>query len=180
MARLLEKYKAEIVPAMMERFSYRNRLRVPHISKIVVSMGVGKALEDGTRLESAMRDLAIITGQKPKYTKARKSIAGFKLRGGNRVGCMVTLRRRRMYEFLDRLINITIPRIRDFRGLSTGAFDKAGNYSLGLADQYVFPEIDVDKVEWSQGMNVTIVVENSSRDESVELLRHFGMPFRRD
>jgi large subunit ribosomal protein L5 len=180
MARLLEKYKAEIIPGMMERFSYKNRLQVPSISKIVVSMGVGKALEDGTRLESAMRDLAIITGQKPKHTKAKKSVAGFKVREGNRVGCMVTLRRRRMYEFLDRLINVTIPRIRDFRGLSERAFDKAGNYSLGLQDQYVFPEIDVDKVDWSQGMNITVVVENSSKEESFELLKRFGMPFRRD
>jgi large subunit ribosomal protein L5 len=180
MARLLEKYQTEIVQKMMERFGYGNRLQVPRISKVVVSMGVGKALEDGTRLESAMRDLAIITGQKPKYTKARMSVAGFKLRSGNRVGCMVTLRRKRMYEFLDRLINITMPRIRDFRGLSLRAFDKAGNYSLGLQDQYVFPEIDVDKIDWSQGMNINIVIENSSKDESIELLKFLGMPFKRD
>jgi len=180
MARLQEKYKAEIIPRMMEQFGYKNRLRVPRLGKIVVSMGVGKALEDGTRLESAMRDLSIITGQKPKYTKGRKSVAGFKLRSGNRVGAMVTLRKRRMYEFLDRLINITIPRIRDFRGLPAGAFDKAGNYSLGLQDQFVFPEIDVDKVDWTQGMNITIVVHNSSKEESFELLKNFGMPFKKD
>ena len=180
MARLLERYRTEITPKLMEKFGYRNRLQVPRISKIVVSMGVGKALEDGTRLESAMRDLATITGQKPKYTKATKSVAGFKLRAGNRVGCVVTLRRMRMYEFLDRLINITVPRIRDFRGLSTRAFDKQGNYSLGLNDQYVFPEIDVDKVEWSQGMDITIVIENGSKEESLELLKEFGMPFTRD
>ncbi len=180
MARLLEKYKTEIIPKMMEQFGYKNRLRVPRVGKIVVSMGVGKALDDGTRLENAMRDLAIITGQKPKYTKGRKSVAGFKLRSGNRIGCMVTLRKRRMYEFLDRLINITMPRIRDFRGLPTGSFDKAGNYSLGLQDQYVFPEIDVDKVDWSQGMNITIVVENGSKEKSFELLKSFGMPFKRD
>jgi large subunit ribosomal protein L5 len=180
MARLLEKYRNEITPKLMEKFGYKNRLQMPRISKIVVSMGVGKALEEGTRLENAMRDLATITGQKPKYTKAKKSVAGFKLRSGNRVGCMVTLRRLRMYEFLDRLINITVPRIRDFRGLPAKAFDKHGNYSLGLNDQYVFPEIDVDKVEWSQGMNITIVVENSSKEESFELLTGFGMPFRRD
>jgi len=178
MARFFEKYKTEIMPKMMEQFSYRNRLQIPRINKVVVSMGVGAALEDGTRLESAMRDLGIITGQKPKYTKARKSIAGFKLRAGNRVGCMVTLRKKRMYEFLDRLINITIPRIRDFRGLSDKAFDKAGNYSLGLNDQYVFPEIDIDKVDRPQGMNITIVIDNSSREESLNLLKHFGMPFR--
>jgi large subunit ribosomal protein L5 len=180
MTRLLEKYRTEIVPRMIERFGYKNRLEVPRISKVVVSMGVGKALEDGTRLENAMHDLATITGQKPKFTKARKSVAGFKLREGNRVGCVVTLRRDRMYEFLDRLINVTIPRIRDFRGLSTRAFDKRGHYSLGLQDQYVFPEIDVDKVEWSQGMNITIVIDNSSKEESMELLGNFGVPFRKD
>jgi len=180
MARLLEKYKTEIIPGMMERFDYKNGLRVPRLEKIVVSMGVGKALEDGTRLESAMRDMAIITGQKPKYTKGRISVAGFKMREGNRIGCMVTLRKKRMYEFLDRLINITIPRIRDFRGLPDKSFDKAGNYSLGLQDQYVFPEIDVDKVDWTQGMNITIVINNSSREESFELLKNFGMPFKRD
>jgi len=180
MARLLEKYRNEIAPKLMERFGYKNRLEVPRISKVVVSMGVGKALEDGTRLENAMHDLATITGQKPKFTKATKSIAGFKLRTGNRVGCMVTLRRLRMYEFLDRLINVTVPRIRDFRGLSAKAFDKHGNYSLGLPDQYVFPEIDVDKVEWSQGMNITIVIDNGSKEESLELLKEFGMPFRKD
>ena len=161
MARLFEKYKTEIIPRMIEQFGYKNELRVPRVEKVVVSMGVGKALEDGTRLESAMRDLAIITGQKPKYTKGRKSVAGFKMREGNRIGCMVTLRKKRMYEFLDRLINITIPRIRDFRGLSPDSFDKVGNYSLGLQDQYVFPEIDVDKVDWGQGMNITIVIEKS-------------------
>lgn len=180
MARLLEKYKTEIAAKLMERFEYGNRLQVPRLSKIVVSMGVGKALEDGNRLQSAMRDLAIITGQKPRYTKAKKSVAGFKLRAGNRIGCMVTLRKKRMYEFLDRFINITIPRIRDFRGLSTSAFDRAGNYSMGLTDQYVFPEINVDKVEWSQGMNITIVVQNSSREKSLELLQAFGMPFKKE
>ena len=177
MARLLEKYRTEIIPKMMERFGYKNRLQVPCVRKVVVSMGVGKALEEGTRLESSMQDLAIITGQKPKYTKAKKSVAGFKVREGNRVGCMVTLRKGRMYEFLDRLINITMPRIRDFRGISAKAFDKNGNYSLGLQDQYVFPEINIDKVDWSQGMDISIVIGNSSREESFELLRHFGMPF---
>ncbi len=180
MARLLEKYRNEITPKLMDKFGYKNRLQVPRIRKIVVSMGVGKALEDGTRLENAMRDLSTITGQKPKYTKAKKPEAGFKLRAGNRVGCMVTLRRLRMYEFLDRLINITVPRIRDFRGLPAKAFDKQGNYSLGLNDQFVFPEIDVDKVEWTQGMNITIVIENGSEEESFELLKEFGMPFRKD
>ncbi len=180
MARLLEKYRSEIVPYLMEKFGYRNRFQVPRISKVLVSMGVGKALEDGTRLQSAMRDLATITGQKPKYTKGKKSVAGFKLRAGNRIGCMVTLRRKRMYEFLDRLINITIPRIRDFRGLSAGSFDRAGNFSLGLSEQFVFPEIDVDKVNWVQGMNITIVAENSSKEKSHEMLKQFGMPFKKD
>jgi large subunit ribosomal protein L5 len=179
MSRLLQRYREEIIPKMMERFGYRNRMRVPKLHKIVVSMGVGSATQDGKRLESAMRDLALVTGQKPKYTKARKSVAGFKLRKGQSIGCLVTLRGKRMYEFLDRLINITIPRIRDFRGLSPDSFDPDGNYSLGLTDQFVFPEISVDKVEFPQGVNITLVIDNSSREESHELLSLFGIPFRR-
>jgi large subunit ribosomal protein L5 len=177
MSRLLERYRQEIVPKMMEKFGYRNKMRVPKLHKIVVSMGVGSATQDGKKLESAMRDLALVTGQKPKYTKARKSVAGFKLRKGQSIGCLVTLRGTRLYEFLDRLINITIPRVRDFRGLSPDSFDPDGNYSLGLPDQYVFPEISVDKVEFPQGVNITLVIDKSSREESRELLSLFGVPF---
>lgn len=177
-ARLLETYREEIVPKMIERFGYRNAMQVPRVEKIVVSMGVGKAKEDRRFLDGAMRDLAAITGQHPKYTKAKRHIAGFRLRKGQQIGCLVTIRGRRMYEFLDRLINIALPRIRDFRGLSPDSFDEFGNYSLGLNDQYVFPEVDIDKSEGPQGMNVTIVISNSSKEESLELLRLFGMPFR--
>jgi large subunit ribosomal protein L5 len=179
MTRLLERYRQEIVPKMMEKFAYTNKMRVPKFHKIVVSMGVGSAVQDGKRLESAMRDLALVTGQKPKFTKGKKSVAGFRLRKGQSIGCMVTLRGKRMYEFLDRLVNITIPRVRDFRGLSPDSFDKDGNYSLGLPDQFVFPEISVDKVEFPQGVNIALVIDNSSREESRELLSLFGIPFRR-
>lgn len=176
-ARLLETFNGEIVPKMMKKFGYKNRMQVPRIEKVVVSMGVGKAKEDRRFLDGAMRDLAAITGQHPKYTKAKRHIAGFKLRKGQQIGCIVTIRGKRMYEFLDRLINIALPRIRDFRGVSPNSFDDFGNFSLGLNDQYVFPEVDIDRSEGPQGMNVTIVIGNSSREESLELLRLFGMPF---
>ena len=179
MARLLEKYKAEIIPAMMKDFNYKNQLRVPRITKIVVSMGVGKALEDGTRLESAMRDLAIITGQKAKYTKAKKSVAGFKLRSGNRVGCVATLRRERMYEFLDRLINASLPRVRDFRGVSPKGFDGRGNFTMGIKEEIIFPEISYDKIDKIKGLNITIVTTAKTDEEGRALLTHMGMPFAR-
>lgn len=179
MARLLDRYRDEIVPAMVERFGYGNPLEVPRLEKVTVNMGVGRAMDDAKRLEEACRDLALITGQKPIVTRARKSIAGFKLRKGMPVGCMVTLRGRRMYEFIDRLVSVAIPRIRDFRGLPTSSFDGRGNYSLGLAEQIVFPEVDIDSVEVVQGMDIAITIRNSSDEESLELLTRFGFPFRR-
>jgi len=178
MARLLEKYRTEIVPALQERFGLKNALAVPRLEKIVVSMGVGRATQDSKILDAVMKDLAMVTGQRPALTTAGKSIAGFKLRKGAKVGCMVTLRGRRMYEFLDRLISMVIPRIRDFRGLSPSAFDGRGNYNMGLADQFVFPEISIDDVEHPQGMNVTLVVARSNDERSFEMLKLFGMPFR--
>lgn len=178
MARLAEKYVAEIVPALKEKMDYTNILEVPRLEKIVINMGVGKALDNKRRLECAVRDLSLISGQKPLINKARKSVAGFKLREGQEIGCKVTLRRSRMYEFLDRLINVAIPRIRDFRGLKNNSFDGRGNYSLGITDQTVFPEINLDGMEFSQGMDITIVIRNSSNKESFELLKMFGMPFQ--
>ncbi|MCX7702881.1 MAG: 50S ribosomal protein L5 [Planctomycetota bacterium] len=177
MARLLELYRKEIVPKMMEKFKYKNVMEVPRIEKIVVSMGVGKAKDDRRFLDGAARDLAAITGQQPKLTKAKQHIAGFRLRKGQLVGCFVTLRGKRMYEFLDRFVNIALPRVRDFRGVSPTAFDNFGNFSQGLSDQFVFPEVDIDKSEGPQGMNVTIVIGRSSKEESMELLKLFGIPF---
>jgi len=177
--RLLERYRREIVPSMKEKFGYKNDHEVPRLSKITVSMGVGKATENAKRLEAAQKELAKMTGQKPLVTKAKKSIAGFKLRQGVNIGCMVTLRSARMYEFLDRLISLVIPRIRDFRGLSSRSFDGRGNYSLGLSEQIVFPEISIDEVEFVQGLNVAITIKNSSDEESLALLDLFGVPFRR-
>ena len=177
-ARLKEKYDAEIAPAMMEQFKYSNPMQVPRITKIVVNMGVGEARTEPRLLEGAMSDLAQITGQKASVRKARRSIAAFKLREGMSIGCMVTLRRDRMYEFMDRLFNVAIPRIRDFRGVSPKGFDKAGNYTMGLKEQTIFPEVDIDTVVSVCGMNVTFVIANSNgADESRELLRKFGMPF---
>lgn len=179
MARLREKYEKEIVPKMCERFSYRNRLEVPRLEKITVSMGVGKAVENPKRIDAAVKDLSLICGQRPVVTKAKKSISGFKLRKGMKIGAKVTLRGTRMYEFLDRLISVVIPRIRDFRGFPTTAFDGKGNYSLGLSEQLVFPEINVDEVEFVQGLNISITIDRSSDEESLALLEYFGFPFRR-
>jgi large subunit ribosomal protein L5 len=178
MARLLEKYRSEVVPELKKSLGTQNVLALPRLDKIVVSMGVGKALENKNFLDSAAKDLATITGQKPAVTRARKSVAGFKLRKGQEIGLKVTLRGKRMYEFLDRLVSIVIPRIRDFRGLSPKAFDAAGNYNMGISEQVVFPEINIDKVEFVQGMNVTIGVKSRGRDESFELLKRLGFPFR--
>lgn len=178
MARLRDKYKNEIVPKMREHFGYSSVMAVPKIEKIVVSMGLGKVHENKKAVESAAADLATITGQRPVMTQSRMAVSNFRLREGVVVGAMVTLRGARMYEFLDRLVSVVIPRIRDFRGLKPNAFDEGGNYSMGLTDQIVFPEIRADKVEHFQGMNVTIGIRNGSPDESRELLRLFGMPFR--
>ncbi len=178
MSRLLERYRAEIRPKLMTEFGYKNPNAFPRLTKITVNMGIGKARENPKHLEEAVKDLATITGQKPIITRSRKSIAAFHLREGYPVGCCVTLRGRRMYEFLDRLISVTIPRIRDFRGLPD-RLDGGGNYSLGLQDQVAFPEIDADKVEHVQGMNITVRISGGRDDVSRRLLDEFGMPFRR-
>ena len=176
--RLQEKYENEIIPALRESVGRANRLALPRLQKIVVNMGVGDASQDKKNLETAVDALTQITGQKPIVTKARRSIAGFRLREGMTIGCKVTLRRQRMYEFLDRLIAIALPRVRDFRGISRTAFDGAGNYSLGLTEQLVFPELNPDKFTKVQGMNITLVTSTGSNDEARELLRMFGMPFK--
>ena len=178
MARLLERYQKEIVPHLAGRLGRKNALSLPRLQKIVVNMGVGKALQDKNRMEQSAEQLAQITGQKAQITKAKVAVSGFRLREGNAIGCRVTLRGRRMYEFLDRLISIALPRIRDFRGVNPKSFDGHGNYSLGLTEQAVFPEIDPDKISFSQGMDVTFVTTTNSDDEARELLRAFGMPFR--
>jgi len=178
MARLLEKYRSEIVPELKKVLGTGNVHALPCLDKIVVSMGVGKATENKNALDAAARDLGVITGQKPMVTRARKSVAGFKLRKGQSIGLKVTLRGRRMYEFLDRLIAIVIPRIRDFRGLSPKAFDQVGNYNMGISEQVVFPEVNIDKMEFVQGMNITIGVKARQAADSMELLKRMGMPFR--
>src|ERR687887_2658032 len=178
MARLMERYQKEITPRLGERLNRKNRLSLPRLQKIVVNMGVGKALQDKGRMEQAADQLGQITGQKAQIRKAKVAVSGFRLREGNEIGCRVTLRGQRMYEFLDRLISIALPRIRDFRGVNPKSFDGHGNYSLGLTEQGVFPEIDPDKVTFVQGMDITFVTSTTSDDEARELLRGFGMPFR--
>ena len=176
--RLQERYNKEILPALAKKFDRENRLSLPKLSKIVLNMGVGKALQDKERMKQAAEHLALIAGQRPQITKARMAVSGFRLREGNEIGCRVTLRGRRMYEFLDRLINVALPRIRDFRGVNPKSFDGNGNYSMGLTEQLVFPEIDPDKVSFTQGMDITFVTTTKNDDEARELLRLFGMPFR--
>lgn len=178
MARLLQKYKDEMQGSMRDKFSYKNPMQIPKLTKIVVSMGVGRAVENKARVEEAAKDLTRITGQKAVICKAKKSVSGFRLREGMPVGCVTTLRGPRMYEFLDRLITVVLPRIRDFRGLGD-KLDGHGNYSLGLTEQTLFPEIDLDKVEYQQGMNVTLVTSARTDEEARALLEGFGMPFRR-
>lgn len=178
MARLQERYHKEIVNRLAEKLGRKNRLSLPKLEKIVVNMGVGKALQDKNKMEQSAEMLTQITGQRALVTKAKKAVSGFRLRIGNEIGCKVTLRGKRMYEFLDRLISIALPRIRDFRGVNPKSFDGNGNYSLGLAEQLVFPEIDPDKVTFTQGMDVTFVTSTHNDDEARELLRLFGMPFR--
>ncbi|MDP3804471.1 MAG: 50S ribosomal protein L5 [Candidatus Omnitrophota bacterium] len=177
--RLLERYRSEIIPEMMKRFNYTNAMQVPKLMKIVLNVGLGEAAQDAKLLEAAQSHLAVITGQKPVATKAKKAIANFKIRKGSSIGCKVTLRRTRMYEFLDRLIAIAIPRIRDFRGLSPNSFDRGGNYSFGLNEQLIFPEVDIDKVIKVHGMDITIATTAKNKDEAFELLRLMGMPFAR-
>jgi large subunit ribosomal protein L5 len=176
--RLLEKYEKEVLPGLAGKFGRKNRMSLPRLEKIVVNMGVGSAVEEKKNLEDAVAALTQITGQKPLVTKARMAISGFKLREGLAIGCKVTLRGGRMYEFLDRLVSLALPRVRDFRGLDPNSFDGQGNYSLGLSEQLVFPELNPDKFTRVQGMNVTIVMSGHSNDESRELLRALGFPFK--
>jgi len=176
-ARLQKKYREEIVPAMMQRFGFKNPLQVPRLQKIVINMGVGEALNDIKLLDKAMEELAAITGQKPIIRRSRAAISNFKLKRNAPIGCKVTLRRKIMYEFMGRLICVAIPRIKDFRGLDAGAFDENGNFSLGLSEQVIFPEINYDKISRIQGMNITFVIENGSKETSRELLKYFGIPF---
>lgn len=175
--RLLADYRQRIIPSLMKRFGFQNFLRAPQVTKVVLNIGVGEATQDIKLLDLAVADLARVSGQKPSIRKAKKSIANFKLRSGMPVGVMVTLRGKRMYEFLDRLINATIPRIRDFRGVSRKSFDGHGNYSLGIVEHVIFPEIDRDKVTRLWGMDVTIVTSAKNDEEGYELLREMGMPF---
>jgi large subunit ribosomal protein L5 len=178
MARLRHKYNEEIAPVLKERFGIDNSMRVPRLEKIVVNMGVGEAAQNSKALDGAMEDLARITGQKAQMRKARKSIAGFKIREGMPVGARVTLRRERMWEFLDRLISVALPRVRDFRGVSPNSFDGHGNYALGLREQLIFPEISYDAIDAARGLDVAVVTTTESDEEARELLRLLGMPFR--
>ena len=175
--RLQEKYKKEVVPALMEKFGYKNIMQAPKLEKIVINMGVGEAKDNPKVLESAVSDLTIITGQKPVLTRAKKSIANFKLRENMAIGCKVTLRKQYMYEFADKLMNVALPRVRDFSGVSDKSFDGRGNYSLGIKEQLIFPEIEYDKIDKVRGMDIVFVTTANTDEEAKELLRLFGMPF---
>jgi large subunit ribosomal protein L5 len=177
-ARLKDAYRTEIVPALMKAFTYKNPMQVPKLEKITVNMGLGEAIQNIKVLDTAVDALTAITGQKAVVTKAKKSIANFKLREGMPIGAMVTLRRERMYEFFDRLVNLSLPRVRDFRGVSPKAFDGRGNYTLGIREQLIFPEVDYDKLDKIRGMNITIGTTAKTDEEARALLRHLGMPFR--
>ena len=179
MNRLKETYNSEIAPAMMEKFGYKNIMQVPKIDKIVINMGVGEAKDNAKALESAIGDIQTITGQKAVITRARKSVANFKIREGMSIGCKTTLRGDKMYNFLDRLINLALPRVRDFRGVSADSFDGRGNYALGIKEQLIFPEIEFDKVDKVRGMDVIVVTTAQTDEEARELLRLFGMPFEK-
>lgn len=178
MARLKERYEKEIVPQLFETFKYENIMQVPKLEKVVVNIGLGEAIQNIKLLDSAVKELSFITSQKPVITRARKSIAAFKLREGMPIGCMVTLRRDRMYDFVDRLVNLALPRVRDFRGISGKAFDGSGNYSLGIKEQIIFPEINYDKIDRIKGLNITVVTTAKSDNEAKTLLKLMGMPFR--
>ena len=178
MPSLKEKYENDIVPKLVEKFQYTNRMQVPKLEKVVLNIGMGDAIQNIKLLESAAEELKMIAGQKPVITKARKSIAAFKLRTGMPIGCMVTLRRDRMYDFLNKLVNIALPRVRDFKGVTPRGMDGRGNYSLGIKEQIIFPEIDYDKIDQIKGMNISIVTTANSDDEGRELLRLLGMPFK--
>lgn len=177
MSRMQEKYNKEVAPALMEKFSYKSTMQIPKLVKIVINIGLGEAKDNPKAVDAACSDLAQITGQKPIVTKARKSVANFKLREGMNIGCKVTLRADKMYEFLDRLFNVALPRVRDFRGINANGFDGRGNYSLGIKEQLIFPEIEYDKVEKVRGMDVIVVTTAKTDEEARELLRLFGMPF---
>lgn len=178
MARLQEFYRNDVIPKMREKFQYRNPMQVPRLSKVIVNMGLGEAIENVKVLESASEELGLITGQKPVITKARKSISNFKLRAGVPIGVKVTLRRDRMYYFLDKLMGVALPRVRDFKGVSPKGFDGRGNYTLGIREQIIFPEINYDKIDKIKGMNITIVTTADTDEEGLELLRLLGIPFR--
>lgn len=177
--RLLDKYNKEVVPELIKHFDYKNNMQVPRLKKIAINMGVGEATQDARFLEGAVTDLTTISGQKAVVTKAKKAISNFKLRAGMAIGCRVTLRRSLMYEFLDRLLNIAIPRIRDFRGVNNNGFDGKGNFTLGIREQIIFPEINYDKVVKIRGLNITFVTSAKTDEEAFELLKNFGMPFRK-
>lgn len=177
MARLQELYNEEIRPGLIEAMGYRNPLQVPRLEKVVINMGVGEAVQDSKKVAAAAAEMALIAGQKPLINKAKRSVAGFKLREGMPIGCKVTLRRDRMYEFLDRLVTIALPRVRDFRGLNPKSFDGRGNYAMGLKEQIVFPEIDYDRVDSIRGMDIIVVTTAKTDDEARELLRRFNFPF---
>ena len=179
METMQKKYREDIVPAMMKTFNYANVMQVPRLEKIVINMGLGEALVNARVLDKSMEELSQITGQTPVLTRARKSIANFKLREGNPIGCRVTLRRQRMYEFFDRFLNVALPRVRDFKGTSPKAFDGRGNYTVGVREQLIFPEINYDNVEQVQGMNITIVTSAKTDEEAKELLTLLGVPFRK-
>ena len=179
MSRLREDYENEIKKALVEKFGYKNVMQIPRLEKIVINMGVGEAKENSKVMESAVKDLTTIAGQKPVITKAKKSVANFKLREGMPIGCKVTLRGERMYEFTDRLVNLALPRVRDFRGVSAESFDGRGNYALGIKEQIIFPEIEYDKVDKVRGMDIIFVTTAKTDEEARELLRLFGMPFKR-
>lgn len=178
-SRLQKKFEDEVIPKMQEKFGIKNKMAVPRLNKIVINMGVGGAIGDMKIMDSAAADLATITGQKPVITKSRKAISNFKLRIGMPVGCKVTLRRTRMYEFMDRLVNVTLPRIRDFNGVSFKSFDEHGNYSIGLDEQAIFPEIDPGRIAHVQGLDITFVFNKGPKDQTLELLSLLGMPFRK-
>jgi len=177
-ARLKERYLDEVVPQLRKTFGYQNPTEVPRVEKVIVNMGVGEAIQNAKILDSAVSELSLITGQKPLVTKSKKSIANFKLRAGMSIGCKVTLRKDRMYEFLDRLVNVALPRVRDFKGVSPNAFDGRGNYTLGVREQTIFPEIHYSKIEKIRGMNITIVTDAKTDEEGRELLKKMGMPFK--
>lgn len=176
---LLEKYDKEIVPELMKKFGYKNKMQVPKLKKIVINMGLGEGSKEFKIIEKAMTELAIISGQKPVITRAKAAISNFKIRKGDPVGCMVTLRGNRMYEFLDRFINVAIPRIKDFRGISPKGYDSSNNYNLGIKEHTIFPEMDSDKIEGIIGMNITFNLDANTKEEAHELLRLFNMPFRK-